>query len=718
MERELNDCKKCVELELEIQKKNSEFELLEGKFGALAVEKIAIDEELGVLKKKYDELKKKMTCAENGNKVVTTGENGREREVDVTDEKDEGEKVFNLVIENKVLDCEKKKAESEVEFWKAKFKVLEARELEFEGRDGEHLLAGKLNREPILSEMGMEVMSKVSGLKNQSSIANRSAHLQAPKKVADSKETVQAAVGVITTRHHSVQGIGDLQASVDRPSTGAPCKHSTHIEGGVRGSLSRTELEHGSQVRKQLAFGEGSPSKKMAPPTPGGLRRASVGVIDISDSDGEPDSTMHHMSTLENQENKTVFVSTDSVAGGSRNIKGSNSETENTIKKDFLDQSDEEEMGGYKGGSAFISTPKRKRTSNIVTSDTENEDDDNVPICKLKTDFLPMLHMDFQPNSAPLPATVSGGKVQESASRRRLVSLRNLVSTPKRKRASDIVTSDSESEHDDNVPICMLKTNYLPESNTDFQLNICSVPATVSRDKVLESVTRRRLGSLKKFEENLLQKRSPTLNTLEIDCNSRISTKDDGEDADMEENRSESEGESLGGFIVDGSDVSENSESTDDLRNSDSVDTSGESENTSDVKINYGKIMSKLRRNRDRNLKWEFEADMLADFGKDPELCMKAVCVLYRQQTSEEKCCKGTIYSNQRGFSQCDAHRGTSLAEFLTDGNPGGDLQKSVKELKEYDRKGIELCRKLATHYSKQLFAIYQSKEDPFFLPS
>lgn len=440
----------------------------------------------------------------------------------------------------------------------------------------------------------------------------------------------------------------------DTPSTGAPCKHSTHIEGGMRGSLSGTELEHGSQVRKQLACAEGSPSKKMAPSTPGGLRRASVGVIEISDSDGEADSTMHHMSTLANQENKIVSVSTDSVAGGSRNIKESNSES--TIKKAFLDQSDEEEMGGYKGSSPFISTPKRKRPSNIVTSDTENEDDDNVPICKLKTDFLPMLHMDFQSNSAPLPTTVSGDKVQESASRRRLVSLRNLVSTPKRKRASNIVTSDSESEHDDNVPICMLKTN-LPKSNTDFQLNSCSVPATVSRDKVLESVTRRRLASLRKFEENWPQKGSPTLNTLEIDGYSRISTKDDGEDADMEENRSESEGESLGGFIVDSSDVSENSESTDDLsRNSDSVDASGESENTSDVKINYGEIMSKLRRNRDRNLKWEFEADMLADFGKDPELCMKAVCVLYRQQTSEEKCCKGTIYSNQRGFSQCDAH--------------------------------------------------------------
>lgn len=57
------------------------------------------------------------------------------------------------------------------------------------------------------------------------------------------------------------------------------------------------------------------------------------------------------------------------------------------------------------------------------------------------------------------------------------------------------------------------------------------------------------------------------------------------------------------------------------------------------------------------------------------------------------------------------------MAEFLTDGDPQSDLKKSVQDLQEYDRKGIELCRKLAIHYSKQLFDIYKNKEDPLFLP-
>ena len=58
------------------------------------------------------------------------------------------------------------------------------------------------------------------------------------------------------------------------------------------------------------------------------------------------------------------------------------------------------------------------------------------------------------------------------------------------------------------------------------------------------------------------------------------------------------------------------------------------------------------------------------------------------------------------------------MAEFLTDGDAAGDVKKSAKELQEYDPNAVELCRKFATHYSKQLFEIYKNKEDPLFLSS
>ncbi|KAJ6677264.1 hypothetical protein OIU85_010434 [Salix viminalis] len=102
---------------------------------------------------------------------------------------------------------------------------------------------------------------------------------------------------------------------------------------------------------------------------------------------------------------------------------------------------------------------------------------------------------------------------------------------------------------------------------------------------------------------------------------------------------------------------------------------------------------------------------------KNPELCMRAVCALYRQQTDEEKRNKETLHYNGRGFSKFDAPRGSKLAEFLIDGDPSGDLKKSLLELQVYNSKGVKLCRKLATHYSKQLFQIYKNKEDPLFLP-
>lgn len=59
--------------------------------------------------------------------------------------------------------------------------------------------------------------------------------------------------------------------------------------------------------------------------------------------------------------------------------------------------------------------------------------------------------------------------------------------------------------------------------------------------------------------------------------------------------------------------------------------------------------------------------------------------------------------------------RGTTLAEFLIDGDLQGKLRKSIPELQQYDEKGLDDCKKLAIEHFKQLFEIYQSKEDPLF---
>lgn len=214
---------------------------------------------------------------------------------------------------------------------------------------------------------------------------------------------------------------------------------------------------------------------------------------------------------------------------------------------------------------------------------------------------------------------------------------------------------------------------------------------------------------------------SPTKNIIRSSGNSEtvkrrvvISDSDDADDNGEGDFGSESEGDSLGGFIVTGSDSSQRN-----FTSSDTVyDSSACNEDESTTVEDFHDVLSKLSGKREDENKWEYEADMLASFSKDTKLCMEAVCVLYRMQTAEEKSVKGTILLNNRGFSTCDAHRGSAMAEFLIGDDPQCLLRKSVKELKIYDSTGPDYCHSLASRYSKQLFNIYKNNEDPFFHPS
>ncbi|GJN06474.1 hypothetical protein PR202_ga24203 [Eleusine coracana subsp. coracana] len=136
----------------------------------------------------------------------------------------------------------------------------------------------------------------------------------------------------------------------------------------------------------------------------------------------------------------------------------------------------------------------------------------------------------------------------------------------------------------------------------------------------------------------------------------------------------------------------------------------------SDSEIDYADVMASIGRKRNTQ-DWEFEAEMLAAFDEHPELCLKAVCALYRRQTEDEQREKATFVHNKVGFSQIDAPRASLIAEFLLDGDLYGPLKKTVQDLEEHDRYGLEFCRRMASRYSKQLFAIYQNKKDPYFHP-
>lgn len=176
-------------------------------------------------------------------------------------------------------------------------------------------------------------------------------------------------------------------------------------------------------------------------------------------------------------------------------------------------------------------------------------------------------------------------------------------------------------------------------------------------------MTRRRLRPLRKCARKSQDDKISSCRPRKAKNQQSIPTNDDADD-ESEEDLSYSEGENMSDFIVDDSDVSnceDTSSTSQDVANSDVADSDSAnsqdvqdsnmesySQDVSDEDMDFGNILSKIQRSK---------ADMLAAFGKDPELCMKAVCALYRQQTSEEQMSKGALLSNQRGFNKFDAYK-------------------------------------------------------------
>uniref|UniRef100_A0A1J3FXZ8 Uncharacterized protein n=1 Tax=Noccaea caerulescens TaxID=107243 RepID=A0A1J3FXZ8_NOCCA len=259
----------------------------------------------------------------------------------------------------------------------------------------------------------------------------------------------------------------------------------------------------------------------------------------------------------------------------------------------------------------------------------------------------------------------------------------------KRKR---VITSDSENDDEDNIPISILKNLK---------------PVKQETSGLVDSQRQRRVSSRLRKQRVLEESFTSTSERL-VGIPTTANAEDDETEEEEEEEEEESGGErdSLDGFIV-----------ADEISSEKSDETEGDDDAPEEESVTgYEEVMSRLRRDKKpEKRKWEYETDMLAAFGKDPELCMRAVCVLYRFQTEDEKVSRTSHVVNGRGFSKFDAERGTRIGQFLTDRDPEGDLTKSVEELKSFEFDAVEICGELASRYSKQLFEIYNNREDPFF---
>ncbi|KAL3498963.1 hypothetical protein ACH5RR_041695 [Cinchona calisaya] len=142
-------------------------------------------------------------------------------------------------------------------------------------------------------------------------------------------------------------------------------------------------------------------------------------------------------------------------------------------------------------------------------------------------------------------------------------------------------------------------------------------------------------------------------------------------------------------------------------------DSDSENESCSDSFMEL--MLASIRRESKKG--WNFAADMLSDFDKDYELCMNAVCALYRKKISAEKSLMKSSLPADLGFSHFDAMRGKQLAEFLIDGDPQLKLKRTVSEVQQQDPRVLSICKDLAFQYSEKLFEIYCKAEDPFFHP-
>lgn len=93
-----------------------------------------------------------------------------------------------------------------------------------------------------------------------------------------------------------------------------------------------------------------------------------------------------------------------------------------------------------------------------------------------------------------------------------------------------------------------------------------------------------------------------------------------------------------------------------DLRGgSDSSDT-GDSSSSGSDRDSKSEIARLCRKAAEKKT-WAFQADMMSALEREPELCMNAVCALYRKQLRKLGSVSGSSLSVNQGFNQFDAMR-------------------------------------------------------------
>jgi len=328
------------------------------------------------------------------------------------------------------------------------------------------------------------------------------------------------------------------------------------------------------------------------------------------------------------------------------------------------------EIGESPGKKMALSTPfVAKSSSDFAIDIVDSDDEPNIaqhPVLGTEGRRNTLVSSSFTAENEKMSSIYAQTNEEDRNSGEDLP----FVVTPKRKRNCNVVTSESESDdNDDEVPNCKFKRMRIQEVRPDkvrCDTNNLIAASTSAEHKVTGTVTpRQRITPLRKLAKKIEGRTVYTSSTAKHQQSNP--TNDDGE---SQEDLSDSEDEGLSDFIVDDFDELSCDDTSSKSQDASNGDVNSDSSNSQDVPDNlmddaryvsdedtdFSKILSQIQRRKD-HMEWEFEADMLAAFGNDSELCMKAVCALYQQQTSEEQMSRGTLCTNRRGFSKFDAHR-------------------------------------------------------------
>ncbi|OVA06391.1 hypothetical protein BVC80_8981g29 [Macleaya cordata] len=597
LEKELEAYKaQCHGLSVELEEKKMECVAIEGKLKDLRLRKITVDDELKEYKTTCNETKEMIMGLEEDQKVICKKEKRAQERITYLEEEikkiesDEREKYVQLKTENRDLECGKRRAEDEIEIWKKRFRELETQFLRLEEENSTLRCIDSHVSENIELEAG-GLQTEVPYNDKQKTYRNKKlqsetdgAHLP-HLKIKEKMFNSSAFAGC--NHPSSPQGNRNVHIA-GPPSINMKSEPLVNAMEEKKNTPLESKVDFGSRVRKQIGFElKRSSSEKLALREKGSVRPAFGGIVEISDNEDEKEIVPKHTCNIIGKQ--TVHVSTDdTLKRSSDNEK--NLTSKKCSKRPCSDRRGEEYGSSCEEDIPLSSTPKRRRALKTVTTDSESEDDDRIPIGKLKMKKLEELNEGVHKLSplslhAEKVTRSSGGENVEksiSPSSRRLISLRQCEKNKNwvERTFSNVSTS----------------ANYLQMSGNSYQ-------------------------------------------------KAANATSENGKEDLVEGIGSHSEGKSLGGVIENWSD------------SSDSGDSSSDSEDARDFDLAFNQVIEMVKRNRLKESKWQFEADMLSSFEEDPELCMKAVCTLYRQQISEKKLMEGSLHFNNRGFNKYDALR-------------------------------------------------------------